>query len=532
MSDSDARLCFERHATSKIHKADDLFAIRTMGFRGEALASIAAIAQVELKTKMHGNELGTEVCIEGCHVSSQNPCSCPDGTSISVKNLFFNVPARRNFLKKDSIELGHIEEVFRRIVLIHNEIGFTFHSNGKLLYDLKSDGMLQRVCQVFGEAYKERFYPVEEASNVVSVKGYVSKAEYAKRNREQYLFVNGRFIKHPMLNAAIEKAYEDLIPEGSHPSYFISLTVDPSRMDVNIHPTKTEVRFMDENAMFSLLRAVVRKSLGQFSLASELEFNPSTELSFVEQPKNYVPKAPTINYNPNYNPFSESRGTSSSNRQQWESFFESLPEVSRQEDEKVEKSQWRDVTDDDQVFFQIQDRYIACPTKEGLLIVDQKLAHERILYERLAERERPIVGQQILFPVNCSFSAADAELITELLPELLHSGFEMERMAGSNVYVVTATPADLNDNELQNFFDTIIVEYKSAMLEKFGDRNKKLYMSIARRMAVKAVKPLLTEEMRQLVNDLMQCSMPAVSPSGERITTLLTTEKIRQLFQS
>lgn len=538
MSDSDARLCFERHATSKIHKADDLFSIRTMGFRGEALASIAAIAQVDMKTRQHDAELGTQVEIEGCSVKDQHACSCPCGTSIAVKNLFYNVPARRNFLKKDTIELSHIEEVFRRITLIHNDISFTFHSNGKLLYDLRADTMLQRICQVFGDGYKEKFYPVEEESDVVCIKGYVAKAEFAKRSRsEQYMFVNGRYIKHPMLAAAIEKAYLDMIPEGSHPAFFVSLTVDPSRMDVNIHPTKTEVKFIDESAMFAILRAVTKKALGQFSLATEFEFNPSTDIDFTPAPKGYVPVEPKIDYNPNYNPFAESRATSprnEHNRDHWEEFFGERNAHQTQrfatEGESADTTHGGLELNENQEFFQIQNRYIACQTDDGLLLVDQRLAHERILFERLTQKEKAIGGQQLLFPVNCQFAAADADIMEEMNTELSHSGFEIQRMAGSNVFVVSASPADLNDSELQEFFDRLVREYKGAMMEKFSDRGNKIYMSIARRMAVKAEKPLKKEEMRQIVNDLMKCNMPAVAPGGERITMLLTADKIRQIF--
>ena len=540
MSDSDARLCFERHATSKIRKADDLFAIHTMGFRGEALASIAAIAQVDLKTRQHDSELGTQVEIEGCSVKDQHPCSCPVGTSISVKNLFYNVPARRNFLKKDSIELSHIEEVFRRITLVHNDISFSFHSNGRLLYDLRADSLLQRVCQVFGDCYKDRLYPIEEESDVVSIKGYVSKAEYAKRSRsEQYLFVNGRFIKHPMLAAAIEKAYADMIPEGNHPAFFVSLKVDPSRMDVNIHPTKTEVKFIDESAMFAILRAATKKALGQFSLASEIEFNPPTDLEFTPLPKNYIPKEPSINFNPTYNPFTETRTTrSENNREHWNNLFElnhqhSGDTLSPTIDSLTPDNPPHDEfeLDEKQQFFQIQNRYIACSTPNGLLLIDQRMAYERILFERLTEKTKPIGGQQLLFPVNCQFSAVDADIMDVIKNELIHSGFELHRMDSSNIFVVSAAPLNLNDNELQDFFDNLISEYKGSMMDKNSDRSAKVFSSIARRMAVKAVKPLLTEEMRQIVNDLMKCNMPAVSPSGERISLILSSEKIKHLFK-
>ncbi len=304
MSDSDARLCFERHATSKIHRSDDLFAIRTMGFRGEALASIAAISQVELRTRLHDSELGTQVIIEGSQIVSQQPTACPPGTSMAMKNLFYNVPARRNFLKKDSVELSHIEEVFRRVTLIHYDLGFTLTSNGKILYDLKAGSMLQRISQLYGNPYKERFYNVEEETDLIKIKGFVGKPEYVRKTRgEQYLFVNGRFIKHPALSAAVERAYEGMLPDHSYPSYFIGLQVDPSRIDINIHPTKTEVKFVDEHAMFAILRSAVKKALGQFTLATELEFNTPPEFNIPPAPKGYTPPTPRISYNPDYNPF-------------------------------------------------------------------------------------------------------------------------------------------------------------------------------------------------------------------------------------
>ena len=304
MSDTDARLCFERHATSKIHRADDLFAIHTMGFRGEALASIAAIAQVELRTRQHDSQLGTVVSIEGSHIVDQHPEACPCGTSLAVKNLFFTVPARRNFLKKDSVEMSHIEEVFRRITLIHYDIGFTLQHNGKMLYDLKAGSMLQRISGLFGDLYKERMFNVEEETDIVKIKGFVSRPEFSRRTRgEQYLFVNGRFIKHPALSAAVERAYDDLLPERSYPSYFIGMTVDPSRIDVNIHPTKTEVKFVDDHALFAILRSAAKRALGQFSLATELSFDTPEEFNIGPAPKGFVPQQPKISYNSGYNPF-------------------------------------------------------------------------------------------------------------------------------------------------------------------------------------------------------------------------------------
>lgn len=526
MSDTDARLCFERHATSKIKQAGDLFDIHTMGFRGEALASIAAIAQVELRTRLHDAELGTEVVIEGSTVKSQNPVQCPAGTSIAVKNLFYNVPARRNFLKKDSVELSHIEEVLRRIALIHCEISFSFYHNGRLLYDLKAGNMAQRISQFFSPAYKERLYAVDETSDVVRVKGYIGKAEFARKTRgEQYLFVNGRFIKHPALSAAVEKAYADMLPDRSYPSYFIGLTVDPSRIDVNIHPTKTEVKFIDEHAIFAILRAAAKKALGQFSLASEFEFNPSDEIDFSPAPKGYIPPEPKISYNHSYNPFSSSQhreNVSHKDTREWDNFFDTKPVDKPAFEPTVEactptlpslETQQPSMTS---ACMQVQGRYIVSAMASGVIVVDQQRAHERIIYDRLMNRNAGTTHpQQLLFPVNCSFTPADADIFNELLPDIKARGFEIEPL-GQCTFVVTATPTDVADTELQQLFDQTLAEYKSSMLQKFSNRDQCLCRSLARQMAVKAGRQLEQEEMQQIMVDLFSSPMPDRSPDGRK----------------
>lgn len=562
MSDSDARLCFERHATSKIHKADDLFAIRTMGFRGEALASIAAIAQVEMKSKLHDAELGTCIEIEGSVVKKQTTCTCNNGTSLSVKNLFFNVPARRNFLKKDSIELSHIEEVFKRIVLAHCDISFSFYNNGKLQYDLQKGTLAQRIVQIYGESYKGRFYPIEEQTDVVRIKGYVSKAEYAKKIRgEQYLFVNGRFIKHPGLSVSIEKAFNELIPDRHYPSYFVMLDVDPSRIDINIHPTKTEIKFIDEHAIFAILRAATKKALGQFSLATELEFNPSTEIDFTPAAKDYIPQQPQIQYNSDYNPFevqaddqrrvsafssphynnpstgarskTVERGDFSSKEyleirdtEKWEHFFDDKAEqqaVAPQEQySQPPQIQLSGCT-------QVLNKWIVGAMPSGLLLIDQHEAHERILYERLMLRNRNKDAQQLLFPVSCSFTAADAEIFSELLPDIVKYGFVINEL-GKSTFVVSAIPTDMNDNELQQLFDQMISEYKGSLMQKFNDREQCLCRSLAHQTAIKPGKVLLQEEMQQIVADLFSCQVPEMSPSGKRILKVLTETDLTGLF--
>lgn len=528
MSDSDARLCFERHATSKIHRADDLFAIQTMGFRGEALASIAAIAQVELRTRMHDSELGTQVVIEGSQIVGQQPMACAPGTSLAVKNLFFNVPARRNFLKKDSVELSHIEEVFRRVTLIHYDLGFSLTSNGRLLYDLQPGSMLQRIAGLYGNHYKERFFNVEEETDIVKIKGFVGKPDYARKTRgEQYLFVNGRFIKHPALSAAVEKAYSDLLPDHSYPSYFIGLQVDPARIDINIHPTKTEVKFVDEHAMFAILRSAVKKALGQFTLATELEFDTPEEFNIPPAPKGYVPPAPRISYNPDYNPFAGAKGIDKGTKMsEKDAMADTIPLGDDANMLSIPLTPAPTPSLPANSCLQVQGRYIVTSLSSGLAIIDQQRAHERVLYERLTQQASLApTSQALLFPVNCQFSAADAELFGELLPDLREYGFAIDPV-GQCTFVVTATPADMKESELQGSFDSILTDYKSSTLQKYSNRTQTLCASLARQMAVKAGTVLGQEEMQQLVADLFSCPMPETSPSGKRIITVVKPEEI------
>ena len=535
MSDSDARLCFERHATSKIHQANDLFAIRTMGFRGEALASIAAVAQVELKTRQTGNELGSCVIIEGSDVKSQEPCNCPDGTSISVKNLFFNIPARRNFLKRDSIELSHIEEVFKRIALPNYQVAFSFYHNGRLLYDLKAGNFAQRIAGFFGLGFKERLYHVEEHSEPVNIRGYIGKAEYAKHSRgEQYIFVNNRFIKHPALSAAIEKSYSDLIPEGTYPSYFFLLDVDPQRIDVNIHPTKTEIRFIDENVIFAILRAATKKALGQFSLANEIEFNPSTEIDFTPARKGYIPPEPKITYNPNYNPFHSSHQDKETIHNDYSNFFD----IDKSNNLELPIQQQENNTNGTPVSFATttpvgyMNRYIITTMKSGIVIIDRLRAQERIFFERLLAHKDSdnSTAQQLLFPVNCSFNASDSELLSELLPELKNAGFVLDQL-GQNTFVVTAAPANIKDTDIQDVLGQILSEYKSNMLQKFSTRGTCVTASLSRQIASRCNKTLSPEEMQSVIAELFSCQVPDISPSGKKIMYILNENDLTEKFK-
>ncbi len=562
MSDTDARLCFERHATSKIRKADDLFAIRTMGFRGEALASIAAVARVELKTKIHDNELGTMVVIEGSDVKEQQPCQTANGTSIAAKDLFFNVPARRNFLKSDSVELGHIEEEFRRVALVNTHVGFAFYNNGKLLYKMEPSTLHQRIAALFGANYRQRLYPIEENTDIVRLKGYICKAEFAKKTRgEQYLFVNKRFIKNYYLNNAIEKAYADMLPEKNYPSYFIDMEVDPSRIDINIHPTKTEVKFLDEHAIYAILRAAAKKSLGQFTIGHEMEFNPIDGLDEIPVSGNsgYIPKPPSVTINPNFNPFEAERtktGGSHGNTAHrkprngdWQHFFEITNEPTQTElSQNIEtqnntpdgtlfetssgtESQQPSQTQNVQNAIQIGKRFIACEIQAGLLIIDQQRATERIIYDRyMNSGTKTMAAQTLMFPINCSFSASDAEILSEIENEVRHYGFLIDNL-GRNNFVVTAVPADLGDDNVQNTIEQIISDYKSNLLQQSYTRPQSVALSLARRLSNKEGHTLQPEEMQNIIKQLFECSVPDQSPSGKRTMNILNinelTEKLK-----
>ena len=555
MSDSDARICFERHATSKIHQSDDLYNLHTMGFRGEALPSIASISQVELRTRKADSELGTCLTVESCMIQGQTPCSCPVGTSIAVKNLFYNVPARRNFLKKDTVELSHIEEIFKRIALAHSETAFTFYSNGRLLYDLHASNLAQRIANIFGQQYHERLYHVEEHSEIGGINGYISKAAYVKKTRgEQYLFVNGRYIKHAALSASIEKAYNDLVPAQSYPSYFIMLEVDPSRIDVNIHPAKTEVKFIDEHSLFAILRAAAKKALGQFDLASQLEFNPSTDIDFTTVPKGYMPHTPKVDYNPDYNPFEstlpgDDNPTTSSHKanvprsltiesrinqpqieRQRETMFTNFFNDETEPDKRPANGTERQTTYDRQgsACIQIGKQWIAVAMSSGLLIVNQQRAQERIVYERLLRSQSQT--RQLMFPINCCFSPADADVFNELTPDLTSNGFAIDPL-GKNTFVISAIPTDIDDNDLQEFFDLLIEEYKSSLLQNIANRSQCLCKTMAHKAALHSDTILQQEEMQQMLADLFSCQMTELTPSGKRIYTLLDENALTSLVR-
>ncbi len=401
MSETDARMSFERHATSKIRKADDLFAIRTMGFRGEALASIAAIAQVELKTKRIGDEVGVMIEIDGSEVKNQEACSCSEGTSISVKNLFYNVPARRNFLKTDSVELRHIIDEFQRVAIPNPQVAFTLHHNNTEIFNLPIGNLKQRLMAVFGSSYNSRLIPVEENTGIVKIKGFVIKPDFAKKTRgEQFFFLNKRFIKNAYLHHAVQSAFEQLLPHDSFASYFLMLDVDPKTIDINIHPTKTEVKFEDEKAIYAFLRSTVKKSLGQFNIAPSLDFNQEAHLyNMPLKPADGIYRQPTIKVDENYNPFKTEGATSQksserelSNKANWEKMYSRHADNQLEfEIKKDEETQQTIHTDWDnelhesnkKATYQLHNKYILSHIKTGFMVIDQQGAHERILRRKV-----------------------------------------------------------------------------------------------------------------------------------------------------
>ncbi len=546
MSETDARLCFERHATSKIKAADDLFSIRTMGFRGEALASIAAIAQVELKSKLHDSELGTQILINGSVVEEQKVCQCNSGTSISVKNLFYNVPARRNFLKSDPVELGHIEEEFKRVALPNPNIAFSFYSNGKLLYKLDKASFLQRIVGVFGDNYKERLLPAEQKTNIIDVSGYVAKAEFAKKTRgEQYFFVNKRFIKHPYLHHAVENAFDELLADRLIPSYFLCLEIDPGQIDINIHPTKTEIKFIDEKPIYAILRSTVKKALGQFTLSSQIEFDMDAGIQLNAPPKGYIPKPPSVNINPMFNPFEERKKSDSgsgqatthreiSNKENWQKFYETPKERTFQSEMPLETPATESLPMQESYqadIIQVHNRYIVTTLKSGLAIIDQQRAHERVLYERFlqADNSPSNVSQQLLFPVNCNFSPANSEILIEILPELKAFGFDINEF-GNNSFLISGTPEGIQQENVPDILESFIEGYKNSLLQKFSNRREGAAASLAKQMAVKAGKKLKQEEMQEIVAQLFTCKSPAVSIWGKKTILFLTEQELNEKF--
>ncbi len=534
MSETDARLCFERHATSKISKAEDLFNIRTMGFRGEALASIAAIAQVELKTRRKEDEVGVKIVNEGSLVKEQTLVPMQPGTTFTVKNLFFNVPARRNFLKSPQAEMRHIVEEFTRVTLMNPEIGFTLTSDGKELYHLYPGNLKQRIMGLFGSSYEEKLLPVHQEAERVCIDGYIVKPEFSKKTRgEQYFFVNKRFIKHSYLHHAIENAYMEMIPKDSFPGYFLNIEVDPADIDINIHPTKTEVNFLDVKLVYAILHAAVRKAIGQHNLSPMIDFDESADLNndfSVAMGMSQPLTMPNIGLDPNFNPF---RKEPTQRETQWERRSEGnhtpgdwrilygdrtdIPEESFEPKEEQKPTVH---------YLQVNQSYIVTTVKSGLLVVDQHLAHSRVLFEKfLKEMESHNgVSQQELFPQALSLNMNDASLLKEMLPELENLGFVLEQ-ANPTTFMINGTPADAAGCDAVELLEKILDNYKLNRTDLQLDRKLNLAKTMSVQLSIKAQTRLSEMEMQNLVDQLFACNVAEVAPDGKKIYVILNMEE-------
>ena len=537
MSETDARLCFERHATSKISKAEDLFNIRTMGFRGEALASIAAIAQVELKTRRRDDEVGTKIVNEGSVVKEQSLVPMQPGTTFTVKNLFFNVPARRNFLKSPQAEMRHIVEEFTRVTLMNPEIGFTLVSDGKEVYHLYPGNLKQRIMGLFGNNYEEKLLPVRQESDRVRIDGYIVKAEFAKKTRgEQYFFVNKRFIKHAYLHHAIENAFLEMIPKDSFPGYFLNIEVDPADIDINIHPTKTEVNFLDVKLVYAILHAAVRKAIGQHNLSPMIDFDESAELNndFVAAMGMSSPLSlPNVPIDPNFNPFRKENGPRESH---WEGGYQPQRNApsgdwrilyGERTDLTGGPSEQQEETKPEARYLQVNQSFVVTTVKSGLLVIDQHLAHSRVLFEKfLKEMENHSgVSQQELFPQALSLNANDASLLKEMLPELENLGFVLEQ-ANPTTFMVNGTPADAAGCDAVALLEKILDNYKINRTDLQLDRKLSLAKTMAAQLSLKAQTRLSETEMQNLVDQLFACNVAEVAPNGKRIFVIINMEDL------
>lgn len=543
MSLTDARLAFERHATSKIREANDLFAIRTLGFRGEALASIAAVAQVQLKTRKHEDDLGTLVEIEGATFKNQSPCSCPAGTSIAVRNLFFNVPARRNFLKSNTAEFRHIIEEFQRVALVYHQVAFSLYNNDKPMFVLQRANLKQRIVALMGNHFSNRLVPINESTPEAEISGLIGKPEYARKTRgEQFFFVNKRFIRNPYLHHAVDTAYKELIPDDSHPVYFIYLEVDPVTIDINIHPTKTEVNFQHNQVIYSTLKAAIRKVLGKFSLSPSLDFDTEQGISMPSLPPGYIPRQPEVNIDPEYDPFRQKQGSqykpaAKPTDENWHKLYktETPAQASmllRTEQEPPDQDIPELQLSNQNAFIQVNGRYIVTRVKSGLMVIDQFYAHQRIIYDKMLERlaSNNPGSQQTMFPQTINFSPANADIMRELMPQLQVLGFMIEPL-GTNTFVVSGMPADLDNFDPGELLEKIIDNYKKNLVDLKSDKTLSLARSLARHLAVKPGKQLAVEEMMNIVNELFATKAPESAPDGNPTLRIITLEDISKKFR-
>jgi DNA mismatch repair protein MutL len=538
MSETDARLSFERHATSKISSAKDLFAINTKGFRGEALASIAAVSMVELKTRKKESETGTAIIINGSRVESQEPCSCPEGSGFSVKNLFYNIPARRKFLKSDMTEFRHIINEFQKVAIAHPELRFHLYHNDNEVYNLIPGNFRQRITGVFGKQINQDLINLETDTNLVSIRGYIGKPESARRTYgEQFFFVNRRFMKHPYLHKAVTEAYSNILPPDTIPTYFIFMEADPTTIDINIHPTKTEIKFEDERSIWQILRAAVREALGRFNIVPSLDFDNEGLLDIpVSKKTDSIPKPPDIEINPDYNPFDSEFIPSrkhdlierfeKENVKNWDKLYSGIDK------EDAIPEQTERITKAERKFFQIKNKYIICPVKSGLMLIDQKKAHERILYEKYLDclSKNRSVGQTELFPVDLELNPADIVTLKEIGEDLGILGFTIV-FKGKNKISIKGRPSISASSDPVETLKILIEEYRSTQDDPSTGAKEKLASAMAGASAIPYGKHLSAEEMENLFDSLFACSSPNYSPGGKPVIIIITLEDLDKKFK-
>ena len=542
MSETDARLAFERHATSKIRKADDLFALHTMGFRGEALPSIAAVSQIELRTRRQGDEVGTCLTLSGSRVESQEMCSCSVGSSFTVSNLFFNVPARRKFLKTNATELNNILTAFERIVLVYPEICFTLHSNGQELMNLRAGTLRQRITDVYGRRYGQDLLPVGVETALCKISGFVAKPESArKKGAHEYFFVNGRFMKHPYFHKAVLQAYERLVPAGAHVPYFIYFDVSPADIDVNIHPTKTEIKFENEQAIWQILSAAVKDAIGQFCEIPQIEFDTEGRPDIpVYNPVATPVEMPHVERNPQYNPFKEKASRN------WERLYEGLPTQSAQQEQSLfdapqgnplpifddtpVSDQPVELTDVSPLHYQYKGRYIMTAVKSGLMIIDQHRADVRVRYERYMQQleDAPSSSQRMLFPEVIEMAPSEAVLMEEMMPALTAVGFELTPL-GPTSYAVNGVPAGIEGLNASQLLRDILASSVPVSHESVSV-NHQVALGLARHAAIPYGQQLSNEEMDVVVNNLFACDNVNYTPDGKAVLCILPQADIEHLL--
>jgi len=538
MSVTDARLCFERHATSKIKTAEDLFQLHTKGFRGEALASIAAIAHVELRTKTENAEVGTSIKIEGSQVISQEVVATPKGTSISVKNLFYNIPARRNFLKSNPVETRHVIDEFHRVALAHPSVSFVMLNNGAEVFHLPVSNLRQRIVHVFGGKTNEKLVPVQETTEILSITGFVLKPEYSKKSRgEQYFFVNDRFIKSGYLHHAVLSAFEGLLREGAQPGYFLYLEVDPKTIDINIHPTKTEVKFEDEHALYAMLRSTVKHSLGQFSVGPVLDFERDKNLDTPYDYQKRTPNMPQIEVDRNFNPFEadvpkqknitfpfEREKTAS-----WESLYSGLEKehkiIFSDSETHLDTVEFESepltgflfqAEETKSITFQLHNKYLLTPIKNAFLVIHQQLAHERILYEELLRTitVKEAISKQLLFPITLHFSIKEVILLKEYREQLEDTGFVFESFK-KEIISISAIPVNVKDSQIKIILEQLISDLQNELPDAGYSQMDVMVKSLAKSLAIKTGVSLSKEQQEHLINSLFACKEPSVSPTNK-----------------